>query len=125
MTGMHFFGSLVVAAPVLLVAILGLSMLFGFGLGERGIGRLTQRLVSISLLAACGMGISMFIAGEPQHTLNLGNWAELPIEHFSPRLLLADAVAYECPAYLQKYIALPRWLKCRVTDCEWFGQWEK
>ena len=116
MTGMHFFGSLVVAAPVLLVAILGLSMLFGFGLGERGIGRLTQRLVSISLLAACGMGISMFIAGEPQHTLNLGNWAELPIEHFHftikflfdrlsvPFLILSLALCGVIGAFAARYL---------------------
>ncbi len=71
-----------VAAPVLLVAVLGMALLSGTSPPEDS--------VSVALRAACGAGLVaglialglMLLTGERHVTLNLWNWVILPDEHF-------------------------------------------
>lgn len=74
-------GICVVAAPALLLALLGLSMLIGQPLSERVIGRSTEAAVVIGLLAALViLGIMLSSDGRPV-TVELGNWAVIPHTH--------------------------------------------
>jgi NADH-quinone oxidoreductase subunit L len=79
---MLFLGLMIVAAPASLVAAIGLSMLFGRPMSERGVARLTQLLVSTGFLAAAALLVMMLSAGQVRYTLELGRWVDLPAEHF-------------------------------------------
>ena len=79
---LYLLGLTVVLAPALLVLVLGLSLLLGSPPGERRIAWLTQVLVTAAFVAAAGLWGTMFLQGQSQYTLELGNWAALPVEHF-------------------------------------------
>jgi len=76
------FGMLVVAAPAVLVATIGLSLLAGRPMSERGVARLTQMMVSAGTLGAICMLITMLATDQVRFTLDLGRWVDLPVEHF-------------------------------------------
>lgn len=82
MSILHLLGLTVVLGPALLVLSLGLSLLLGSPPGERRIAWLTQLLVSAAFTAAASLWGVMFLHDESQFTLELGNWAALPVEHF-------------------------------------------
>lgn len=82
-------GITIVAAPAILVAVVGLSLLLGRPLGEQRISRLTQLMVSAAMLAALGLSATMLLTDQVRFTLELGHWVYLPSEefHFTFKLL--------------------------------------
>jgi len=75
-------GLLVVTGPAVLVVAIGLSVLMGHPLSERGMARLTQMMVSAGMLGACVMLVTMLGTDQVRFTLELGRWVDLPTEHF-------------------------------------------
>ncbi len=75
-------GLAIVAAPTLLVLIVGLSALFGLQLGETRTGRITQFLVSVALLAAIALLIQMLWRNQVEVTVEVGRWVDIPSQHF-------------------------------------------
>lgn len=79
---MWILGITVVAAPLVLVFAIGIFMLTGHPLSERGIARLTQMLVTTALLAACLLLAIMLSTDRVRYVVDLGRWVDLPTEHF-------------------------------------------
>lgn len=73
---------LVVAAPAALTLNIGLSLLLGYRPSERRLAWSTQATVLLSVVAAATLLIQMLIGDQVQYTLDLGQWVELPVEHF-------------------------------------------
>ncbi|HUG91609.1 MAG TPA: proton-conducting transporter membrane subunit [Planctomycetaceae bacterium] len=75
-------GACVVAAPAVLLAVLGLAALGGRRLTESAVNRLTQAAVILGLAAALGV-LALMLHLDTRHvTLELGEWVSLPQEHF-------------------------------------------
>jgi NAD(P)H-quinone oxidoreductase subunit 5 len=72
----------VIAAPTVLVLLLGGASLIGRPLPERTISRLTEAAVVVGLLAALGVLAVMLRTGQRLVTLTLGDWLVLPEQHF-------------------------------------------
>src|SRR4051794_4793578 len=70
------FGLVIVIAPTLLVAILGITSIVGSPLSERAIGRTTHAAIVIGLLSALICLGLMLMNGEVQHTVELGHWVD-------------------------------------------------
>lgn len=79
---LSFFSTCVVSAPVVLLAVLGLSNLFGKQLDERTISNCTQASVIAGLLASLGVLTSMLLTGSRHVPLELGQWVVLPGEQY-------------------------------------------
>jgi NAD(P)H-quinone oxidoreductase subunit 5 len=77
-----FFSTCVVSAPVVLLAVLGLSALCGRPLAERTISNCTQASVTVGLLAAVAVLVMMLSSGSRHVPLDLGQWVVIPDEHF-------------------------------------------
>ena len=75
-------GTVVVASPALLLAVLGLSSLVGRPLGESSISRLTQASVLLSLIPAVIILLLMLVAGTRYVPIEIGNWVTIPEEEF-------------------------------------------
>ncbi len=75
-------GVCVLAAPAVLLAVLGLSTLLGFPLGERSISRLTQTAIVSGLVAALAILALMLGLGHRHLGLPAGHWVLLPDYHF-------------------------------------------
>ncbi|MBX3441135.1 MAG: oxidoreductase [Planctomyces sp.] len=78
--------SLVIGAPVLLLATLGLALLLETGISERMISRLVQFSVLTGLTGAVAMLVWMLATGERDVPFELGNWVSIPQQHFHFRL---------------------------------------
>ncbi len=81
-------GLAIVVAPVLLVAILGISSLIGHPLSERAIGRTTLTAIVIGLFSAMTCLGLMWAKGIWQHRIELGQWVAVHDYHFSVAFLL-------------------------------------
>ncbi|TWU34547.1 NADH-quinone oxidoreductase subunit 12 [Novipirellula aureliae] len=81
-TSIHFFGVMVVAAPAVLLSMLGLSMLFGIPLSEKSTSRLTQSSVAIGLLAVLSILLLMLWNGDRHLPIEMGNWVSIQEQHF-------------------------------------------
>jgi NAD(P)H-quinone oxidoreductase subunit 5 len=77
------FGMVVVAAPVLLLACVGLPSLLGWRLGERTVTRACQAATIAGLLAAITILGLMLATGGRLVAVRLGNWVAVPDYHFS------------------------------------------
>lgn len=75
-------GIIVVAAPALLLAVLGLSTLLGAPLSESVIARCTQAAVVAGLSAALLILALMLSLDTRQVPIELGNWVSIPEQHF-------------------------------------------
>lgn len=75
-------GIVVVVSPAVLLAVLGLSSLFGFRLSERSTSRLTKTSVVTGLVAALGILTLMLTTGRRHVPIELGNWVVIPEQHF-------------------------------------------
>lgn len=75
-------GGLVIGCPLLLLATLGLPSMFHRPMSERAISHATEALVVIGLLASVGILFLMLVTGERQMVLSLGNFLNLPHEHY-------------------------------------------
>jgi NADH-quinone oxidoreductase subunit L len=78
---------IIIAAPALLVAALGLCLLVERPLSERTTSRLVALTLSIALVAAVGMCIAMLLQGTSHLTVELGDWIVVPEYVFSVKLL--------------------------------------
>jgi NAD(P)H-quinone oxidoreductase subunit 5 len=80
-------GTVVIAAPVLLVSILGLSWVIDRRLSEAVVGRLCQAVMVAGLLAALGALLLMLLHGTRHEAIELGNWVWVPHYRFSVKLV--------------------------------------
>jgi len=79
---LHFLGLIVVASPAVLLAALGLPLLFGIKLSEGAQARLTKASVVIGLLASVIILVTMLATGLRHVPIELGNWVSIEEEHF-------------------------------------------
>ena len=79
----QWLGLIVVAAPSVLVAALGLASLVGRPLSERMTSRLVQIAIVVGLLAASGVLVLMLAQGTRHVPIEFGHWASIPSFHFS------------------------------------------
>jgi NADH-quinone oxidoreductase subunit L len=77
-----YAGATAVLAPVVLLAVIGVLPFLGIGLRERFIARVTQACVSVGLLAAVFILGAMWSLNIFKVPLNVGNWVNIPQEHF-------------------------------------------
>lgn len=75
-------GSCVIAAPALLLAVLGGPSLVGRPLSERTIGKWTQAMAVIGLLSGTAILALMLMDGTRHVPLDFGEWVSIPKEHF-------------------------------------------
>ncbi len=79
---LYILGVVVVASPVVLLAIFGVMPLIGWPLSERSMARLTQVSVVVGLLSAVAILAEMIVIGTRHVPIELGNWVVIPQEHF-------------------------------------------
>lgn len=75
-------GTTVVVAPATLLALLGLSVLFGHKLSEHTIAKCTEATVVIGLVSSILVLGLMLVVGERYVPIEFGNWVSLPRGHF-------------------------------------------
>ena len=75
-------GVVVIAAPALLLAVLGLAPLLGRPLGEEATARWTASCVACGLLATLGGLVLMLVSGSRFVPIELGDWVAIPQEQF-------------------------------------------
>lgn len=78
----HLLGVLVVAAPTLLLAVLGLTLLLGRPLSERATALWTEACVVVGLLAALAILGLMLATGSRQVPIEFGDYIHIPEEGF-------------------------------------------
>jgi len=76
------FGIATVASPLLLLLVLGIPSLFSKSFTEDMIARLVYLATSIGLGASIGVLITMLATGDRHVPIELGNWINLPEQHF-------------------------------------------
>lgn len=79
---LFMLGTIVVAAPLMLLAILGLTGLLGIPLSERAHSRLVQTGVITGLLSSLIILVWMLATGLRYVPIQLGNWVAIPEAHF-------------------------------------------
>lgn len=79
-------GLIVVAAPVLLVAILGVSSLFERRLSEHVITKSVQACILTGLIAALTILGWMLLDGSRRVPIELGHWVAIPHYHFTVKI---------------------------------------
>ena len=84
---MRLLGVLTLASPALLMAGLGLLVLFGARLSERFTTRLTMAAISFALLASIGMMGLMLALDNLHFTVKLADWVAIPGYHFVFKLV--------------------------------------
>jgi NAD(P)H-quinone oxidoreductase subunit 5 len=80
-------GVIVVAAPAILVTVLGVASLLNYRLAERVISRTCQAAIVSGLLASLGVLALMLTGGERHVAIELGEWVVLPGYDFSVKFL--------------------------------------
>lgn len=78
----NLLGTCVVASPMLLLAVLGVTSLVGRPLHERMMSRLTQLAVVTGLLASIAILVLMLITDRRLIELAMGDWVVLKEQHF-------------------------------------------
>ncbi len=81
-TVFHWLGTCVVAAPALLLGVIGLSFLVNQQLGERALARCTEVCVLAGLTAAVAILGLMLFNGKRHVPIEFGNWVVISPEHF-------------------------------------------
>jgi NAD(P)H-quinone oxidoreductase subunit 5 len=84
---MTLLGTVVVTAPALLVADLGVPALLGWKLGERAVTRACQAATVVGLFSAITILMLMLATDRRQVTVRLGSWVAVPHYHFSVTLV--------------------------------------
>src|SRR5947208_10956211 len=80
-------GLVVLLAPVVLTAVLGLASLADRPLAERTTERLVRRASGAGLLAAVGVLAAMLATGTRHVTVVTGDWVGIPHYHFSVKFV--------------------------------------
>ena len=81
-SALHGLGLIVVVAPALLLAVLGISSLVGFALHEQVVGRLTQTAVLLGTASALAIFVLMVTNDRPYVAVEVGHWAAIPAQNF-------------------------------------------
>ncbi len=81
-----FLGICVVVSPAVLLAVLGLALLFDRAPGEPIMARLTQTAVVVGLLAAIAILALMLLVDTRHVAIELGEWVLIPQEQFHFKL---------------------------------------
>jgi NADH:ubiquinone oxidoreductase subunit 5 (subunit L)/multisubunit Na+/H+ antiporter MnhA subunit len=71
-----------IVAPLLLLCLIGITMLVGPALSERTAARCTQMSVVAGLILSIGVLVLMLTSGKRNVSIEIGNFAVLPAEHF-------------------------------------------
>jgi NAD(P)H-quinone oxidoreductase subunit 5 len=112
----QWLGYGIVAAPIQLMAGIGLPVLFGVKLSERVISRFTVSLVSFGFLVSVGMLGTMLLTGSVHVPIDLGNWVSIPAGDFHfhvklvfdrlsvPFVILSFALVGVIGAFADKYM---------------------
>lgn len=79
----NVFGLLTVAAPLALVAVLGLSSLYSRSLSERAIARWVQFATVTGLVASVAVLVIMLCDGRRTIPIEIGHWVRITGYHFS------------------------------------------
>ncbi len=77
-------GIIVVAAPVLLLAVLGIATLLRIKLSERTIARFTEASGLIGLIASLCILAVMLATNERNFPVEVGDWVSIPANHVDP-----------------------------------------
>src|SRR5262245_1173937 len=86
-TLINVLGLLVLASPVMLVMVLGLSSLLEIRLSEQTTGKICQVAIVTGLLAAIGILGLMLVDGTRHESIEVGQWVVIPHYHFSAKLI--------------------------------------
>jgi len=78
----QWLGIMVVVSPLALLAVVGIPALVGRPLGESSINRCTFTAVVVGLTSGIAILMLMLIFDSRQVTLDLGNWIDIPEQHF-------------------------------------------
>jgi NADH-quinone oxidoreductase subunit L len=84
---LSWLGLLVVVAPVLLVAFLGVSSLLDYKLSERTIDKAIHAAIVLGLLASLGVLALMLILGTRHVVVDLGDWVKLDGFHIAVKFV--------------------------------------
>lgn len=115
-TTFEILGTIVVASPAMLLAILGLSALLSRPLSEANISRLTQIAVLFTLIPGILILALMLIVGTRYVPVELGDWVTIPEQdfHFNlkfvfdrlsiPFLLLSCVLCGVVGAFTRRYL---------------------
>ncbi|MCA9265294.1 MAG: oxidoreductase [Planctomycetales bacterium] len=79
---LQVLGIIVVAAPALLLGVFGILPLVGLVPSERSMGAFVQAAVVSGLVAAVAVLGIMLATGIREVPIELGNWVDIPQEHF-------------------------------------------
>jgi NADH-quinone oxidoreductase subunit L len=79
-------GLIVIATPVLLLCVLGVSSLLGWKLSEETTGKVCQTAIVTGLVAAVGILGLMLLNGTRHESIELGEWVAIPHYHFAVKL---------------------------------------
>src|SRR5262245_27960423 len=83
-----FLGLVVVAAPLLLTIVLGVSSLLSWTLSEGTTSKLVQVAIVAGLLPAVAVLILMLVLGTRHVAIELGDWVNIPHHfHFSVKFV--------------------------------------
>jgi NAD(P)H-quinone oxidoreductase subunit 5 len=82
-----YIGLMAAAAPVALLALLGLTSLLGRPLSERAIALACQATVVAGLISAAIVLVFMLASGERDVVVELGDWVAVPGYHFAVKLV--------------------------------------
>jgi len=83
----QFLGLLVLAMPLALVAVLGLSSLFARSLSESATSQLVQLVIVTALIASVGVLAIMLWDGRRAIPIDLVHWVAIPQYHFSLKFI--------------------------------------
>jgi NADH-quinone oxidoreductase subunit L len=111
---MTTLGYVVLAAPTLLLGLLGLASLLRVDLPERAISRATQVCIVTGLLAVLAILAIMLGSGARQVLVPLGDWVVIPRFHFKvqavfdrlsvPLVILSFALCGTVGAFASRYV---------------------
>src|SRR5580704_5502784 len=84
---MRLLGLAVVAAPFVLLLVLGISSLVGHPLSERSIGRWGHGAIALGFAASATMLALMLALGTRCVPIEVGSWVAIPHYHFSVKFV--------------------------------------
>src|SRR4051812_1276307 len=84
---MRGLGLAVVAAPLVLLLVLGVASLVGHPLPERRIGRLGHLAIAIGFVASVTILGLMLLSGTYCVPIEMGSWVAIPHYHFSVKFV--------------------------------------
>lgn len=79
----QILGTIVVAAPFLLVLCIGFPTLLGRPLAERTVGQLVHLTTAAGLIASAGILVLMLSKGHRNIQIGFGSWVSIPHYHFA------------------------------------------